>query len=173
MLIAEKKALPMVIVMPDGMMPRGAGGGGSDQLFERDLLNDVKPLVESEYRVSGAREDRAIVGLSMGGGQAMSVGLPHPDLLAYVGIFSSGAMASGGVDRFAGILADPQKANRQLRLLWIGCGLDDNRIEGTRKLDAALTEKGVRHVFKAEPGGHAFTIWRRNLAEFAPLLFRK
>ena len=172
-LIAEKKVVPMVIVMPDGMMPRGASGGGSDQVFERDLLNDIKPLVESEYRITGAREDRAIAGLSMGGGQAMSVGLSHPELFAYVGIFSSGNMASGGVDRFAGILADPEKANRQFRVLYLSCGLEDSRIEGTRKVDAALTAKGVHHIFKAEPGGHAFIAWRRDLTEFTPLLFRK
>jgi enterochelin esterase family protein len=161
----------MVIAMPDGMMPRGAADGGSDPLFERDLLNDIKPLVESEYRISAAREDRAIAGLSMGGGQAMWVGLQHPGLFAYVGIFSSGNMASGGVDRFAGILADPEKANRQFRVLYLSCGLEDSRIEGTRKVDAALTAKGVHHIFKAEPGGHAFNGWRRDLTEFAALLF--
>jgi enterochelin esterase family protein len=170
-LIAGRKAVPMLIVMPDGIVPRSAGN--SDRVFEQDLMENVKPLIESQYRVSKAREDRAIAGLSMGGGQALTIGLPHLDQFAYVGSFSSGNLASGGVTRYAQFLADPAAANRQLRAFYISCGSADNRLEGTRKFDQAPTEKGIDHVFHVIPGGHAYVVFRRNLAEFAQMLFHK
>jgi enterochelin esterase family protein len=166
-LVAEKKAAPMIVVMPDGLVPRGSSGK-----FGEDLLNDLIPLVEREYRVSTARESRAIAGLSMGGGQALSVGLRHLESFAYVGSFSSGSLRSGGAETLAGLLNDPVKANQQLRILYLGCGLQDDRIAGTRRADETLTQKGIKHVFTAFPGGHQWIVFRRNLVEFASSLFR-
>ena len=149
------------------MVPRGSSGN-----FGQDLLNDLIPLVEREYRVSTARESRAIAGLSMGGGQALSVGLHHLELFAHIGSFSSGSFRSGGSQVFTELLGDHEKANQQLRTFYLGCGLQDDRIAATRRADESLTQKGVRHVFTALPGGHQWIVFRRNLVEFASLLFR-
>src|SRR5439155_25932276 len=120
-LLADSKAVPMVVVMPDG---HAATGTGNPQAFEADLLKEIIPLVEKAYRVKTAPEHRAIVGLSMGGAQAFAIGMKHLDTFAYVAPFSMGGGNAGA------ILADvdPAKAKSQLKLLWIGCGRQDTQL---------------------------------------------
>jgi len=167
-LIAGKRAVPMIVVMPNGLFPRGSGG---DQMFEKDLLESVIPLVETTYRVETSREGRAVAGLSLGGGQALGVGLSHKDLFAWVGSFSSGNV-SNAATRYADFLEHPETGGK-LKLLYIGCGEKDPRLENTKKFDAMLSDRGIGHVFAVYPGGHEWVVFRRNFAEIAPLLFRE
>src|SRR5262249_57712384 len=113
---ADKKVVPMIVVMPNGFA-RAPGGTGRNSAFEDDLLKDVIPYVESHYPVRADREHRALAGLSMGGGQALRIGLKHRDVFAWVGGFSS-ALRGGSAD----LLPDPADASKPLRLLWPSCG---------------------------------------------------
>jgi enterochelin esterase family protein len=179
-LLAQGKAKPMVIVMPDGhaMPPQprapgtsGPGAGMSRNIaaFERDLLEDVMPLVEANYRVRNDPTSRAIAGLSMGGGQSLVIGLNHPERFAWVGGFS--AAVADPATSISAALADPKATERAVRLVWIACGKDDRLIENARRFSAALDEKGIRHEFQATEGNHSWPVWRRYLAEFVPRLF--
>jgi enterochelin esterase family protein len=180
-LLAQRKAQPMVVVMPDGHAappqprtagtPGGPGGGVSRNVvaFERDLLEDVMPLVESSYRVRSDAAHRAIAGLSMGGGQSLTIGLNHPQTFAWIGGFSSAVFEPETT--LSAALADPKATDRALRLVWIACGKDDRLIENGRRFSEALKEHGIRHEFIATEGNHSWPVWRRYLGEFAPLLF--
>jgi enterochelin esterase-like enzyme len=171
-LIADGKAVPMVIVMPDGHVAAPGGGGARQQgtkLFEKDLLESVVPMVEANYRVETDAAHRAIVGLSMGGGQSLSVGLGHPDQFAWVGAFSA---AAPGADVLNALKAAPDKANQQLKLLWIGIGKDDFLLARNRTFDTALKEGKINHEYVETPGGHRWGVWRLYLGEFLPRLFR-
>jgi enterochelin esterase family protein len=181
-LLAQGKAKPMIIVMPDGHatppQPRAPGGAGAGPgagmsrniaAFERDLLEDVMPLIEASYRVRNVPASRAIAGLSMGGGQSLVIGLNHPERFAWVGGFS--AAVADPATSIAAALADPKATERAVRLVWIACGKDDRLIENARRFSAALNEKGIRHEFQTTEGNHSWPVWRRYLAEFAPRLF--
>jgi enterochelin esterase family protein len=137
--------------------------------FRQALLTEVMPKVESEYRVTKDRESRAIAGLSMGGSESLLTGLNNLDKFAWVGAFSSGGMPDAFEKDFPGLDA---KANQQLRLLWIACGTEDRLIKVNRDLREWLKSKGVQHTDIETPGMHTWMVWRRNLAEFAGLLFR-
>ena len=136
------------------------------EAFRDDLLQDVMPLVESTYRVKANRDNRAIIGLSMGGGQSLSIGLKHRDLFAWVGGMSS---FLPNTDKVVAEAFPQSKSN--LKLLWIACGKDDRLIEGARQLSAALKAKNIPHEFKETPGNHSWPVWRRYLGDFMPLLF--
>jgi enterochelin esterase family protein len=124
------------------------------------------PRVEAEYRVSARREDRAIAGLSMGGLESLTIGLTHPAQFAYIGGFSSAVHLLDPATQLAGVDA------AKLRLLWIACGMDDNLVTANRKLIAYLKDKGLTVTAVETPGAHHFNVWRDNLVQFAPLLFR-
>ena len=171
-LIADGKAVPMVIVMPDGHVAAPGGGGARQQgtkLFEKDLLESVVPMIEANYRVETDAAHRAIVGLSMGGGQSLSVGLGHPDKFAWVGAFSA---AAPGADVLNSLKAEPDKANQQLKLLWIGIGKDDFLLARNRTFDSSLKEGKIKHEYVETEGGHRWGVWRSYLGEFLPRLFR-
>jgi enterochelin esterase-like enzyme len=181
-LIAQGKIKPMIVVMPLGygtmeLIRLGWGGIGnhpdvseeSFQKFRDGLLTEVIPKVESEYRVKKDRDSRAIAGLSMGGSESLRIGLNHLDKFAWIGAFSAGGLPETYEKDFPGLDA---KANRQLRLLWIACGTEDRLITPNRNLREWLKTKGVQHTDIETPGMHTWMVWRRNLAEFAPLLFR-
>ena len=180
-LIARGKAKPMLIVMPLGygapeiLLP-GSGGlqdpGIAQRNFDRfreTLLSDVIPLVEAEYRVIRNRDSRAIAGLSMGGAESLLTGLNTLNEFAWIGAFSSGGITPDFDKEFPGLDA---RANDQLRLLWIACGTDDRLIVLNRTLRKWLASKNIRHVDVETSGAHTWLVWRRNLADFAPLLFR-
>jgi enterochelin esterase-like enzyme len=175
-LLAEKKAAPMIVVMPFGhATPFGelvpAGKVSNDVLFEDYLLNDVIPTVESRYRVAPGRENRAIAGLSMGGGQSLKIGLGHLDLFSAVASFS-GAVPADFETRFAALLKDSGGTNARLKTFWIGCGRQDSLFGRSNSLAELLTKYQVRHIFHPTEGVHNYTVWRKYLAEYAPLLFR-
>lgn len=177
-LIASGKAQPMLIVMPDGHtmppVPRDSPKAAevrSKNLasFEADLLGDVIPLVDSTYRTRPQPVGRAIIGLSMGGNQSLVIGLNHPELFAWVGGMSSAVREPD--TQLAPFFKDAPVGGK-LRLLWLACGRDDFLLKDNQALDAMLTAKQVRHIFVESAGAHAWPVWRRYLAEFAPQLFR-
>lgn len=177
-LIAAGKAKPMIVVMTDGHtappVPRDAPGAAEARAknaanFERDLLGDVLSLVDAAYRTRTEREQRAIIGLSMGGNQSLIIGLNHLDLFAWVGGMSSAVREPD--TQLAPFFKDAASANEKLKLLWFACGKDDFLLKDNQKLDAMLTEKNVKHTYVETAGNHSWPVWRRYLAEFAPLLF--
>jgi enterochelin esterase family protein len=193
-LLADGKARPALIVMPfghpvsgsTGKLPEaralqasfgveptapGGRGGGPDGVgfMEKDLLGNVIPLVEREYRVIQDANHRAIIGYSMGGGYSSTIGLNHPEVFAYVAAMSGNARESA----LGKLLADPEKANKDFKLIWLGSGTDDNAVNGGRALDKALTAKGIRHEWIESPGyRHDYQIWRIYLRDLLPRLFR-
>ncbi|MCL5745903.1 MAG: alpha/beta hydrolase-fold protein [Acidobacteria bacterium] len=177
-LIAAGKAKPMVVVMPFGhplpAVGLGAPGarGGDRAAFTAELLDQLMPMVEKTYRVSAKAEDRAIAGLSMGGGQSFSIGITHLDRFRWIGVFSMGMRGSEAEQPWAGALADGAAVNRQLRLLWIACGKADGLFGPAQALSGALAKHKIKHTFQASEGGHTWWVWRGYLHEFAPLLFR-
>ena len=173
-LLADKKATPMIIVMPFGhAVPFGVRGGpvNNTDLYEQYVLKDVMPLVESRYRVAPGRENRAIAGLSMGGGQALTIGFRHLDLFSAIGAFSS-AVPADFEKEFSQVLANPTDTNAKLKVLWVGCGKQDRLLERSQKLSELWTASRVKHTLRVTEGAHVFKVWREYLSEFAPLLFR-
>jgi enterochelin esterase-like enzyme len=175
-LLADGKAVPMLIVMPDGhVTDRSREREKSDRSrsrepFENDLLQSVLPLVETNYRAAADAQHRGIVGLSMGGGQSIGVGLGHLDQFAWVGAFS--AAVSGDDPVLAKLRANPATANEKIKLLWIAIGKDDFLLARNREFVKTLGELKVRHTSQETEGKHAWGVWRGYLAEFLPLLFR-
>lgn len=180
-LIAQGKAKPMVVVMPLGYgAPEIVSRTGPTlrdpalrqrnyDRFREALFTEVMPRVESAYKVSRDREQRAIAGLSMGGAETLYVGLNALDKFAWIGSFSAGGLAQDYDSVFPRLDA---KANGRIRLLWIACGTEDRLIEPNRKFREWLQSKDVKHVDIETPGMHTWMVWRRNLAAFAPLLFQ-
>jgi enterochelin esterase-like enzyme len=176
-LLADKKMVPMIVVMPFGHaapfgVPTPPGGMSNDALFESYLLEDVIPTVEDRYRVAPGRQNRAIAGLSMGAGQSIRIGLGHLDRFSFVASFS-GAVPGDFETRFADLLKDPQATNGKLKALWIGCGQQDSLFGRSKNLSELLTKYQIKHTFRATDGVHNYTIWRKYLAEYAPLLFKE
>lgn len=172
-LIAEKRAVPMIVVMPWGhALPYVGPQSNNTAMVERYVIEEVMPQVEKRYRTANGRENRAIVGLSMGGGHAFHIGLSHLDQFSAVGAFSS-AVPRDFETRFKPLLDDPTGTNKKLKLLWIGCGRQDFAFERNQKLSELLTAHRIKNTFHATEGLHNFAIWRRYLVEVAPLLFRK
>ncbi|HXC34615.1 MAG TPA: alpha/beta hydrolase-fold protein [Candidatus Acidoferrales bacterium] len=178
-LITRGKARPMIVVMPLGygdmaVLQAGHDPAGqalrqrSQDKFVESLLTEVIPRVEKEYHVSTNRRDRAIAGLSMGGKEALVTGLNHLDKFTWVGAFSSGGMTNFD----ANFPALDAGANKQLRLLWIGCGNDDGLLKPNQELCHWLLLKGIQFTWTELPGQHSYRVWRRDLAQFAPLLFQ-
>jgi enterochelin esterase-like enzyme len=180
-LIAQGKAQPMIVVMPLGygtmaFVHLGWNAWSHTELRDRNfkkftdaLLTEVMPRVESEYRTTKDRGGRAIAGLSMGGSESLLTGLNNLDKFAWIGAFSSGGIPTDFSKDFPSLDA---KANEQLRLLWIACGTEDHLITLNRDLRAWLKTKGIKVTEIETPGMHSWMVWRRNLAEFAGLLFR-
>ena len=180
-LIAQGKAKPMIVVMPLGygtmqFVELGWNAWSHNELrdlnfkkFNETLLTEVMPQVESEYRITKGRNSRAIAGLSMGGSESLLTGLNNLDKFSWVGAFSAGGVPDDFEKDFPSLDA---KANQQLHLLWIACGTEDHLITVNRNLREWLKTKRVKATEIETPGMHTWMVWRRNLAEFAPLLFR-
>ena len=179
-LMAQGKAKPMIVVMPLGygtmdFLRLAWDAWNHTELrdanfkkFTDALLTEVMPRVEGEYRVTKDRNARAIAGLSMGGSESLLTGLNHLDKFSWIGAFSSGGIPEDFEKDFPALDA---KANQQLHLLWIACGTEDHLITVNRNLREWLKTKGVNHADIETPGMHTWMVWRRNLAEFAQLLF--
>jgi enterochelin esterase family protein len=180
-LIAQGKAKPMIVVMPLGygtmqIIQQSWNAWNRTELrdanfkkFTEALLTEVMPRVETEYRIMRDSNARAIAGLSMGGSESLLTGLNNLDKFAWIGAFSAGGIPDDFDKDFPSLDA---KANQHLHLLWIACGTEDDLITLNRNLRVWLKAKGVNHTDIETPGMHTWMVWRRNLAEFTPLLFR-
>jgi len=182
-LIADGRLKPLVVVMPYGYAypPSSPLAEGTDAMkrqrdhFNRNLVDDLLPYVHANFHVQTGREHRAVAGLSLGGGQALGIGLTRQDLLSRVASFSAaiGAVTSaqaGGLD-FKPLLADANRVNERLNLLWIGCGTEDTLFASNKEFASLLGGLGVKHTFRVTAGAHTWHVWRRYLNEVAPQLF--
>lgn len=175
-LIAEGKAVPMIVAMTDGMTDGSWAGGSTPEamdLLESELLDDVIPLIESRYRTKRGARSRAIAGLSMGGGQAYVIGMRNPDKFAYVADFCAGLLSDPSFDHGAyGIsLEDPGKINSKISLLWISCGTLDPRYEGTRAFVDRLRKAGLNPEWHEAAYNHEWEFWREQLRDLSQELF--
>jgi enterochelin esterase family protein len=168
-LLAAKKAEPLVIVMPYGHPPPAYNGPRNHTTFEINFIEDLIPYIQKHYRVSKNQKDRAIAGLSMGGGQALTIGLGNPDMFGSIGAFSSSVPSEKRLDK---LLADPNSVNDKLKLLWIGCGTEDYIFQSNQNLIDRLQADNINHVAHITKGAHQWRVWRQYLNEFVPLLFR-
>jgi enterochelin esterase-like enzyme len=139
-------------------------------MFEKDLIDDVIPYVQKCYRVSSEQKDRAVAGLSMGGGQSLTIGLGNLDLFGWVGAFSSAVPEGQKLEK---LLAEPESINEKLKLLWIGCGRQDFLFEANQKFLERLKTDKIKYVSRITEGGHEWRLWRNYLNELAPLLFKE
>lgn len=176
-LYAENKIKPMIVVMPNGraMKDDRAVGNIFDSvkvkafaIFEQDLLNDLIPYIEKAFPVLKDRENRAIAGLSMGGGQSLNFGLGNLDKFAWVGGFSS----APNTKRPEELVPDAEAAKSKLKLLWISCGDNDGLIRFSQRTHDYLYEKNVPHIYYIEPGVHDFKVWKNGLYMFSQFLFK-
>ena len=188
-LIAAGKAKPMVVVMPAGhtgpftFRPRG---GDSSQPpvdeFVQDFQNDIMPYAESHYRVHTDPPNRAIAGLSMGGGQTLNIAIANPGKFAYIGVYSSGIFGIAG--GFGGNPAGPSweeqhketldnaEMKKGIKLLWFATGKEDFLVGTSRATVEMLKKHGCEAVYKETDGAHTWINWRNYLNEFAPQLFQ-
>jgi enterochelin esterase-like enzyme len=191
-LLAAKKAKPMIVVMPNGSMPRPANapplgppvaGAGpnpaaaqAQERFAEELLKNVMPYVETHYRVLANRENRAIAGLSMGGGQTLRIAPANLDKFAYAGVWSSGVNPQATADfekRHAAFFENAAKTNKMMKLFWIGVGEKDMGANVSAKnLVELLKGHGIKSEFHESEGGHTWINWRHYLNDYAQLLFR-
>lgn len=189
-LIAEGKARPMVVVMPLGYATQSFWAGPAraaantpaapgaaptpivQQGFYRDFLNDLMPMVEKDYKVSKRADDRAIAGLSMGGGHTLNLAFSRPELFRYVVAMSPAANGINATS-YPAIFKDPSAINKQFKLFWMAVGENDTLTgPGDRALAEAFTKANIKHSFKLTPGRHEWNVWRNYLNETAPLLFK-
>jgi enterochelin esterase-like enzyme len=175
-LYAQGKLTPMIVVLPNGRAMKDDRAMGNimakDKVeafatFEKDLLNDLIPFIEKKYPVKKDRENRAIAGLSMGGGQTLNFGLGNIDKFVWVGGFSSAPNTKEPQQ----LLPNPAKA-RELKLLWISCGNQDGLMPFSKRTSDYLFQNKIPHIFYIEPGGHDFKVWKNDLYIFSQLLFR-
>ena len=193
-LIATHQAKPMIVVSANGMtgvhynLPIPQPGLKSTvppsqqvarffmeerySLLDDIISTELIPYIDASFRTIPDRDHRALAGLSMGGAQALRIGLNHLDKFAYLGAFSPAVSITDVSNDYGGILADSLKVNRQLRLLWLGIGTDDFLFGPVKQSHEALQKAGINHVWVESSGAHVWTVWRKYLADFAPRLFQ-
>lgn len=192
-LIAEDKATPMVVVMPNGnpnqyaaqtlQVPVKAQVKKYASNFDNytSLVSDIMPFIEKNYNVRTDRKGKAVAGLSMGGGQSYYIAFRNVDKFSAVGIFSSGLIGSTAIggqpfnaeEQVPGMLSEPSKFNK-FDVIYLSCGTEDNRIDGMQAFRDVLNEKGYRGVtYESFPGAHEWKVWRRSLSSFVQLIFKK
>jgi enterochelin esterase-like enzyme len=182
-LIADKKIEPMIVVLPNGNATTNtaAVGGGADggrrgfgdltgwgKPFEDDLIKDIIPFIEANYSVKAERQDRALAGLSMGGGQSLNVGLANLDTFAWVGGFSSAPNTKPAAE----LVSDPEKATKQLKLLYLSAGNKDGLFRISQNVHGYLKEKNVPHIWHVDDHAHDFQHWKAGLYNFSQLIFK-
>ena len=184
-LIAEGKAVPMLVVIPNGNVTKPgqrAFGYNNEamEVFKEEIFQNVIPFIEGNFRAKRGAANRAICGLSMGGGQAFYTGLRNIDTFANVGVFSSGLF--GGIQQqtkefdpesvIPGILSTPEKFNKKLKVFYISVGEQDPRFEFTKKMVQNCRTKGLKVEFASFPGSHEWQVWRKSLHDFAQRIFK-
>jgi enterochelin esterase-like enzyme len=174
-LIADGKAMAMIIVMPNGRAQKNDRAEGdifasapAFEKFEADLLKDVVPAIEACYSVIADREHRALAGLSMGGGQSLNFGLAHLDTFAWIGAFSSAPNTKPPGE----LVPDPTAVREKLKLLWLSGGSKDGLISISQEVHAYFKEHNVPHIWHVDSHGHDPTEWSSNFYLFAQHIFR-
>ena len=174
-LIADKAAVPMIVVMPNGRAqaddrpgPNPMATAAAFGKFDQDLIGSLIPFIESRYPVLQDRDHRALAGLSMGGGQSLNIGLGHLDRFAWFGGFSSAPNTKPGAE----LVPDPERAAKHLRLLYLSCGKRDGLIRVSQNVHAHLKEKHVPHLWHVDDSAHDFQHWRQGLHHFAQRIFQ-
>ncbi|HRI13790.1 MAG TPA: alpha/beta hydrolase-fold protein [Verrucomicrobiota bacterium] len=174
-LIADKKAVPMIVVMPNGRAQPDDRAGSNAMatapafgVFDKDLLGSLIPFIQSKYSVKADRQNRALAGLSMGGGQSLNFGLGNLDTFAWIGGFSSAPNTKPPAE----LVPDPEKAKAQLKLLYLSCGNKDGLIRISQGVHADLKEKNVPHIWHVDDHAHDFNHWKKALYQFAQLIFQ-
>jgi enterochelin esterase family protein len=174
-LIASGDARPMIVVMPDGHTARFGGGGGLNTAdFVREFMADIKPYVESTYRIRKGRAATAIAGLSMGGAQTLDIAFGDLESYGYVGVFSSGVFGianNSDWEKAHGAQLGDSALKRGLELVWFSTGKDDFLLDTTKATVAMLEKHGFDVVYEESAGGHTWINWREYLAKLAPQLF--
>lgn len=178
-LIAANSIPPMVIVMPYGhpIPPQNRSwsetyNDDNADAMSRDLVHDLLPLVEQHYNVTKDNQQRAVVGLSMGGGHSIRIGMLHPDKFAWVGAFSAAAPEGELTESHAALLEKAEVGIEQRKLFWIACGSDDFLIERNRNFNEQLNEHGIKHTYVETVGAHDWNVWRDYLPRFLQQLYR-
>jgi enterochelin esterase-like enzyme len=182
-LLAEGKAKPMIVVIANGNLSAGGAGYSSEAMsaFKKEMTQNIVPFIDKNYHTLTDKNNRAICGLSMGGGQSFYVGLQSLDIFGSVGIFSSGIF--GGIrnpsgntfdaeKEIPGLLSKSAEFNKKLNLFYISCGEQDPRIEHTKKAVSIMKENGLEVEFNSFPGDHEWQVWRKSLHDFALRVFK-
>jgi len=176
-LIADDKAVPMIVVIPNGRAIADDRATGDmfapDKMegfarFERDLLDHLIPAIEQKYAVLTDREHRALAGLSMGGGQALNFGVGNLDRFAWIGAFSSAPNTRPPAE----LVPDPGTVKEKVKLLYLSCGNKDGLIRISQDVHAYLKQHDVPHVWNVDDEGHTPRTWASNLYHFAQRIFR-
>ena len=175
-LYADNKLSDMIVVLPNGraMLNDRAEGDifAEDKVaafstFTNDLLDDLIPFIEAKYSVLTERENRAIAGLSMGGGQSLNIGLQHLNLFAWVGAFSPAPNTLEPAE----LIPNPEEASQLLKLLWISCGDADNLMYVSERTESYLSANKVPHIWLKDTGDHDWNVWKNGLYQFAQRIF--
>jgi enterochelin esterase-like enzyme len=178
-LIADGKAVPAIVVMPNGRALPDDRPPSADRMFtpehvagfaqfERDLLVSLVPAIDRHYRTLAQRQQRALAGLSMGGGQALNFGLGHPDIFGAVAGFS----AAPNTQAAATLLRGADGERREQKLLYLSCGSKDGLFGISQAFHRYLKENGIAHVWNVDEYGHDRESWADNLYHFSQLIFR-
>lgn len=177
-LIAQKKAVPMIVVMPYGNMMMGTPDPTTIQaaemyrVFNDELVGSVIPYVEANFRAIPDREKRAIAGFSRGGGQSLFTGFNNLDQFAWIGSYSAYLTPAVFDKYFAGVAADPKATNKKLKLLWLGVGKADFLYQQAMEFDDYLKQKQIEHRSLVTEGGHTWMNARHYLTETLQLYFK-
>jgi enterochelin esterase family protein len=183
-LIAEKKMVPMVVVIPNfypvsstNSGPRGGGGRGGDggaanSKFYKYLLDEVIPAVESKYRIAAGRKNHAVAGFSMGANQSLDLFFNHFDLFSSVGALCP-SKYEPIENSSSALFADAKNLNAKTGVIWVGCGRQDpDHFGGSQRVADVLAAHQINHIWHPTEGVHNYKIWRDYLVEFLPLLFK-
>jgi len=188
-LIAQGKASPMIVVMPNGNVIQDAAPGEGTQGYVKpafmvpktmdgtyeETFIDIMNFVENNYRVKANKSNRAVAGLSMGGYHSMHISRYYPNTFDYVGLFSAAILPDQ--DTIAKVYQDIDNALKKqmengYQLYWIGIGKSDFLYEGNQEYKAKLDAMGMPYTYRESEGGHIWKNWRVYLSEIAPLLFK-
>jgi len=180
-LLAAKKVKPMIVVMPNGSLPQRLDPATGQPIpaepgrFSAELMNNVIPYVEKNYRTLADKDSRAIAGLSMGAMQTIWSALGNPDKFAYIAVWSNGVRRESSAyieKRFSAFLDHPDQTNQSVKMLWIGIGSQDPLLAYARNFELLLNKHGIRHEYHETEGGHTWINWRQYLTECAPMFFQ-
>ena len=167
-LIADGLAVPMILVMPNNSMTSSNDFNGYGQ-YEPVLVPELIPYIEANFSTATDQPNRAIAGLSMGGGITFNVGFPNPNTFAHIGPFSAAPNTKSPTQT----IRDSAAVKQMVRTIMITCGGADGLITNSQNYDDFLDQQSVTHEFLVDPGqGHTTTVWKRSLYHFAQRIFK-